>query len=467
MNGKDILMGLSDISDELVEEAETRHPKKPFPLKHWLALAACLCLIVGLGSLFAPGFFGAAAMDSAAPENGMAMETMAESPLFNRPESEAVEIDRNTSLSRQEPAEALTDFGIHLLQNIPANGQNTLVSPLSVIYALGMTANGARGETLAQMENTLGVPAEALNEWLLQYTRQLSQEDGSRLLPANGIWYRSSCFTPGEAFLEINRKYYQAEIHGSDFGPETLAQVNNWVSEKTLGMIPSILDQIQPEDMMYLINALAFEGEWEVPYTELDVGSGNFHTETGLTRQVEFLRGKEHAYLQGEQFTGFIKYYTDRRYAFVALLPNEGSSVEDLVALLNGQELRQLLANPEYVSVYTSIPKFKAETTLELTPVLKNMGMELPFEAGKADFSLMGSSAANENPHISRIVHKTFLQLDELGTRAGAATAVMMNTTGLITDYKTVDLDRPFVYMLVDCEQQLPFFIGCLMDPEA
>ena len=119
------------------------------------------------------------------------------------------------------------------------------------------------------------------------------------------------------------------------------------------------------------------------------------------------------------------------------------------------------------MSVYTSIPKFKAETTLELTPVLKNMGMELPFEAGKADFSLMGSSAANENPHISRIVHKTFLQLDELGTRAGAATAVMMNTTGLITDYKTVDLDRPFVYMLVDCEQQLPFFIGCLMDPEA
>ena len=119
------------------------------------------------------------------------------------------------------------------------------------------------------------------------------------------------------------------------------------------------------------------------------------------------------------------------------------------------------------MTVHTSIPKFRTETSLELSATLKAMGMELAFDSGKADFTSMGITATNDNLHISKILHKTFLQLDELGTRAGAVTAMIMGSNRLETDSKTVTLDRPFVYMLVDCEQQLPFFIGYLMNPEA
>ena len=468
MNGKDILLALNDIPEEMIEEAESKAVRKRFPVKHLLPLAACLCVIIGIAGAFLPELAGeTAAMDSAAPENGMALESISDVSRQEMATAAENGYGRVTDFLYDDPADALTDFGIRLLQNIPKNGQNTLISPLSVIYALGMTANGAEGQTLTQMETALGISVEELNPWLSAYTGQLAQEEGNRLLPANGIWYRNSGFTAENSFLEVNRTYYQAEIHGSAFDQDTLAQINNWVNDKTLGMIPSILDQIRQEDMLYLINALAFEAEWEIPYTQQQVSRDIFHTADCKETEVEYLSGKERAYVEGANFTGFIKYYTDRRYAFVALLPNEDVTVESLIASLDAQELRQLLLSPEQVTVHTSIPKFRTETSLELSATLKAMGMELAFDSGKADFTSMGITATNDNLHISKILHKTFLQLDELGTRAGAVTAMIMGSNRLETDSKTVTLDRPFVYMLVDCEQQLPFFIGYLMNPEA
>lgn len=367
----------------------------------------------------------------------------------------------------EEAVPALTDFGIRLLQNVHSGEDNTLISPLSVIYALGMTANGAQGETLAQMENTLGISANALNQWLRDYTDSLPQTDGGRLLPANAIWYRNAGLTVNDAFLSTNEKYYHADIRASAFDQETLKEINGWVNDNTEGMIPSILNEISPDAVMYLVNALAFEAEWESIYREDQVRSGIFTTEGGEERRVDFLRSHEHAYLENDLSTGFIKYYKDHHYAFVALLPNEGVTVEKLIAALDGEGLNSLLSNPDDVSVYAAIPKFKTEYSVELSGILKEMGMELPFDESQADFSGIGDPVNGANIYISKVIHKTFLQLDEQGTRAGAATAVTMYATGAAMEVKHVELDRPFVYMLIDFENRLPFFIGCMTDTEA
>lgn len=366
-----------------------------------------------------------------------------------------------------EAAPVLTDFGIRLLQNTHSGEKNTLISPLSVIYALGMTANGAAGETLAQIENTLGISAGALNEWIRDYTDSLPQTDGGRLLPANAIWYRSNGLTVNEPFLKANETYYRADIRASAFDQETLKEINGWVNENTKGMIPSILNEISPDAVMYLVNALAFEAEWESIYREDQVHSGIFTTEGGEEQTVDFLYSQEHDYLENDLATGFIKYYKDRNYAFAALLPNEGVTVEELLLSLDGEAVHSLLSAPEDVTVYASIPKFKTEYTVELSGILKEMGMELPFDESQADFSGIGDPRNGGNIYISKVIHKTFLQLDEQGTRAGAATAVLMYAAGALMEHKTVDLDRPFVYMLIDCETGLPFFIGCMMDVNA
>ena len=171
----------------------------------------------------------------------------------------------------------------------------------------------------------------------------------------------------------------------------------------------------------------------------------------------------ENGYLEDENATGFIKYYKDRKYAFVALLPNEGITVSEYVNSLNGESLAEMLENPQAIPVNTAIPKFETEYDTDMAEFLASMGMPKAFDASKADFSALGTSSAG-NIFISRVLHKTFISVGEKGTKAGAATAVEMRDECApgYTENKTVYLDRPFVYMLIDCENNIPFFIGTL-----
>jgi len=176
----------------------------------------------------------------------------------------------------------------------------------------------------------------------------------------------------------------------------------------------------------------------------------------------------ENQYLEDENGKGFVKYYKDGKYAFVALLPDEDITVSEYIASLNGEKLQNLLAKSKSVKVYTSIPKFETEYDVELSDVLKVMGMEDAFDEDKADFAGMGTCKEG-NVYINRVLHKTFISVDEKGTKAGAATAVEMTTDGVAAqddNRKEVYLDRPFVYMLVDCENQIPFFMGTVMEVE-
>ena len=365
-------------------------------------------------------------------------------------------------------AAAAADFGIRLFQTSMEEGKNTLISPLSVLYALAMTANGADGETLVQMEQVLGMDVDNLNSYMLAYLDLLPEAKDYKMSLANSIWFKDDPdFIVEQSFLQTNADYYGAGAYKAAFDEGTRNNINNWVKEHTDGMIPEILDEIPDEAIMYLVNALAFDAKWADEYEEHQIREGRFIMEDGTRQDVDMMHSEEDTYLEDDMATGFIKYYKDRRYAFVAMLPNEGVTVSQYVDSLTGEHLRELLNNPQDLTVFASIPKFETEYDIEMSEVLQEMGMTDAFDWRVADFSRLGTYTVDGmNICINRVLHKTFISVTEQGTRAGAATAVEMVAEGAmeIVEFKEVVLDRPFVYMLIDCETNLPFFIGTMMN---
>ena len=360
----------------------------------------------------------------------------------------------------------VTDFAIRLFKASNENGKNTLISPLSVLCALAMTANGAEEETLAQMEEVLGMTTDELNLYLYSYIKNLPQGDKYKLSLANSIWFtEDERFTVNQDFLQTNADYYGADVYKAPFDKQTLKDINNWVKHNTDDMIPEILDKIPEEAIMYLVNALAFEAEWMEIYEKQQVRDGKFTKEDGTKQDVEFMYSTEGTYLEDENAIGFKKYYKGGKYAFVAMLPNDGVSVSEYIASLTGESLNTLLSNPQYGTVNTSMPKFETEYTVEMAEILEGMGMTEAFDMYNADFEGLGTSTAG-NIYISRVLHKTFISVGEKGTKAGAATVVEMadGAAAEPQEPKEVYLDRPFVYMLIDCENNIPFFIGTMMD---
>ena len=365
-------------------------------------------------------------------------------------------------------AAAAADFGVRLFKTSMEEGENTLISPLSVLYALAMTANGADGETLAQMEQVLGMDVDNLNSYMLAYLDLLPETKDYKMSLANSIWFKDDPnFTVEQSFLQTNADYYGAGAYKAAFDEGTRNDINNWVKEHTDGMIPEILDEIPDEAIMYLVNALAFDAKWADEYEEHQIREGRFTMEDGTRQDVDMMHSEEYTYLEDDLATGFIKYYKDRKYAFVAMLPNEGVSVSQYVDRLTSEHLRELLNNPQDLTVFASIPKFETEYDIEMSEVLQEMGMTDAFDWRVADFSRLGTYTVDGmNICINRVLHKTFISVTEQGTRAGAATAVEMVAEGAmeIVEFKEVVLDRPFVYMLIDCETNLPFFIGTMMN---
>ena len=228
-------------------------------------------------------------------------------------------------------------------------------------------------------------------------------------------------------------------------------------------MVEDILDEMPDDAVMYLVNALAFEAGWEAEYREHQLGDGTFHAVDG-DKTVQMMYGDEQAYLEGEGFTGFMKPYEGGRYAFAALLPDEGIGLDGLVKSLTGETLAAALANVQDATVETTMPAFSSEYDAELSSVLMGMGMTDAFDGERADFTGMGSSPLG-NIFINRVLHKTFIDVTPLGTRAGAATVVEMNPEGAYIppeEIKIVVLDRPFLYMIVDTEYNIPLFIGAM-----
>ena len=371
---------------------------------------------------------------------------------------------------------AAMDFSVRLFKNAvnapsPRGGntdENVLISPTSVLTALAMTANGAENDTLAQMEAVFGIEREPLRDYLRTYLDNLPNEAKYKLHMANSIWIKNDeNFTVNKEFIDVNKTYFDAGVYEEDFDQKTLKKINQWVEKNTDGMIEEILNEIPDDVVMYLINALAFEAEWEEIYKTTQIRDGKFTLANGIQQDVEYMYSEENLYLEDEKATGFVKYYKDKKYAFAALLPNEGVSVSEYVAGMTGSALKELLDNPQEVQVKASIPKFDVEYDVLLNDILKVMGMKDVFNGSKADLSGIGTHTAG-NLFVSRVIHKTHMQVDEKGTKAGAATVVEVKLESAMEmpESKTVRLDRPFIYMIIDCETNQPIFMGTMQQVE-
>lgn len=343
-----------------------------------------------------------------------------------------------------------------------SEGENVLISPISVQIALAMTANGANGQTRDEMEALLGgeIALEELNEYLYSYVNALPTDGKYKVSFANSIWFRDrEDFKVYENFLQTNADYYGAQAYAAPFDTETVKQINEWVKTHTDGMIEKVLEKIEEENMMFLINALVFDAEWQSQYDKYAVREGDFTNLAGDVLTAEMMYSEESRYFETDSATGFAKNYKDGKYSFVAMLPNEGVDLYEYIGSLTPEGLMSTLDNMKTGSVYAVMPKFSYEYQLEMKDLLAELGMPSAVDSG-ADFSRM----SNEELYISGVLHKTFISVAEQGTKAGAVTVVTMDTESAPMYNLTVTLDRPFVYMIVDNENNLPLFIGTVVD---
>ena len=376
--------------------------------------------------------------------------------------------------------ESQMDFAVKMLQEASdENEVNLLVSPISAVYALAMTANGAKENTLAQMEQVLGsgMDIDELNKYL--YTFRSKTTESGKFSVANGIWYRDQLqgipFVPQTKFLQTNADYFGAGAFSAPFNSDTVAEMDDFINVNTHGMIPEFFGKdfkIPNEAMMYLINCLAFEDKWANPYLEgYDTGKYYFTCHDGTKKLSKMMNGTEWTYLSDDHAAGFIKPYENNEFSFVALLPDEDTTIDEYVASLTGEKLMSILDNRSQEKVYTRMPKFSYDYDITLNDALMNMGMPEAFDAGKANFDGMDDGLFDL--YISRVKQKTHIDVDSEGTKAAAVTVVEMETGCELdpnpvkhVEPKKVYLDRPFVYMILDNASNLPMFIGTLMETE-
>lgn len=359
---------------------------------------------------------------------------------------------------------SLSDLSLDVLRKAASDGGNTVVSPVSALICLAMMANGADGETRAQIESAVGVDLDTLNAFMEDFVAGLVSYEKCRLSVASSLWINSSDphLRVSEDFLKANAKYYRSDVYSSDFGAQTLRDLNRWVKETSLGMIDSILEEIDTGAVMYLLSTVAFDAQWQEKYEKKSVRDSAFTDSDGKTDQVRTLFSSENRYLSGEGFTGFVKNYAEGRYAFVGLLPNEGTDVGTLLARLDGNALREMWQSVRTgVKVYASIPAFEVETNTDLAQVFKGLGVTDMFDPSLADFSKMGAYG-DDGLYCSSFSQKTVIELDENGTRAASVSIGSMAPTSAPPPEEVyyVYLNRPFVYMIIDLDTCLPVFAG-------
>ena len=234
------------------------------------------------------------------------------------------------------------------------------------------------------------------------------------------------------------------------------------MDKNTNKMIPEIIDELSSNDIVILINALAFEGKWEDPYEEYQVEYGLFSNYDKTLSDVSFLTADVNNYVSNGDACGFFKEYSGYEYGFFALLPEKDRSIDDFVENLSGEKFDELFQNISYdYVVHTKIPKFEIEYGKNLQEPINTMGLKNAFEPD-ADFSLMTDE---KEIYISDIIHKTYMKVDEKGTKAAAVTAVKTESAMENPEepkYKDVILNRPFVYGIIDLETMMPVFTGVM-----
>lgn len=363
---------------------------------------------------------------------------------------------------------SLEDFSVELLKSSMNKDGSKVISPMSVYIALSMTANGAEGETLKEFEKVLGkydLTMEDINQYCYSLNESISEKGKVNI--ANSIWYRDNpSLKIGKDFLQTNGNYYKGDAYKSDFNSsKTIKDINGWIKNKTNGLVEEVIKEIPKDTIMYLINTIYFHCQWQQVYKKDQVRKGTFILKDGEKDNVDFMHSTERYYLEDSMAKGFIKPYQDDKYSFMALLPNEGVALENYINTLNGEKFLNIIGNKQQASVITAMPKFKVETSLELKEQLKNMGLKKAFDEDNRDFSKMVLDT-QDPVYINKVLHKTYIEVGEKGTKAGAATAVEMNKESAMSSEKSVILNRPFLYAIIDNATGIPLFLGTMENPK-
>lgn len=352
-------------------------------------------------------------------------------------------------------------------------------------YALALAQQGAAGATADELAAATGLPTDELTSYLGTYARYLETDDlwGTELDTArddtdegtdvtaplhlaNSIWIRETdSLAVRDDYLAACANKLDASVFSAPFDATTVDDINAWVDAQTGHMIDQLVSEIPDEARLYLINALAFEDAWEDPYEDEAVDDAIFTCEDGSEQKVRMMRSHEGTYLENEQFQGFVKPYADYRYAFVGLLPREGIPLADAIAALDGPALEALLEPVANAEAEAGLPKFKLEYDIELTGALRALGINAAFDPELADFTPMGTDETGPL-YIGQVLHKTFIDVNEKGTRAAAATSIgMMAGASAPMDepavYEVI-LDRPFAYLIIDNQVGAPVFAGAM-----
>ena len=352
---------------------------------------------------------------------------------------------------------------------------NRFVSPSSIMFALAMTYNGAEGKTRDAMARTLeiqGISLGEVNSGFAELQRAAVAPDPKvQLRIANSLWARQG-FTLKPEFVERSKKSYGAEVTSLDFNsPTAPSTINSWVKTKTENLIDSIVDRIEPENVLFLINAIYFKGQWKNEFDKAKTKEDDFHLPNGQPKKVPMMaQSGQYRYLKGDDFQAVTLPYGSGRINMYVFLPDKGTSLEAFEKRITFDNWEAWMSNLRFTFTpgEISLPRFKVDYETDLNDVLKALGMTEAFDSNVADFSGIATINSGARLYISDVKHKAFAEVNEEGTKAAAVTSV----TGTLTSVQvprepfTMKVDRPFFFAIRDDETGALLFMGSILDPK-
>ena len=354
-------------------------------------------------------------------------------------------------------------FALNLFSEVKGLG-SSVISPMSVTYLMAMLANGAEASTREEIMATIGAKDFDINEMNAFYAylmqRAKTADKHTTLNIANYIALNKE-FQLKKKYASTIADSYKGAVEALDFTkPESTKRINGWCSEHTDNMIPSIIDQVEPSAVAYIMNAIYFNGTWADKFDKNNTKKEQFN---GYTRDIKYVdmmhRNAKYYYTSNDVYSAVTLPYGSGTYSMTVILPNEGKFIPDVIKALNAKSIASLRSNMDECIVDLKLPRFTTEMKLSLKDIIAKLGAPSMFDTTRADFS----SFANGNVYVSEMLQKAKIEVSEEGTKAAAVTMGMVKLTSIRPDEpRRVDFhcDHPFIYMIQDNYTGAILFMG-------